>query len=346
MGKLEVNSGLFGIITTVQEPTRSVLHLVRCLSRAGGTLVAVGDRKGPAEFDVEGCRFFPLEAQLQLDFELARKLPIGHYTRKNLGYLIAIQQGARCIYETDDDNAPMREWCPRSEIVQASSIGRNDWINVYSYFTGGRIWPRGFPLERLKAAFSRQPMNPTAPISAASPIQQGLVNNSPDVDAIWRLVLDEPFDFELAPSVRLTPGSWCPFNSQSTWWWPVAYPLLYLPSQCSFRMTDIWRSFVAQRCLWELGLGVVFHAPEVVQERNQHNLLRDFLDEIPGYTRNAEMVPILEGLRLEKGQDAVLSNLLACYRALAGAGFFPEYELTLVSAWINDIQRATLRTRC
>ena len=131
-----------------------------------------------------------------------------------------------------------------------------------------------------------------------APIQQGLANNSPDVDAVWRLVLDEEFTFSEGPSVLLRPGAWCPFNSQTTWWWPEAYPLLYLPSYCSFRMTDIWRSFVAQRCLWETGNGVVFHGPEVFQERNLHSLSSDFEAEIPGYLGNASIAHTLEQLHL------------------------------------------------
>ena len=31
---------------------------------------------------------------------------------------------------------------------------------------------------------------------------------------------------------------------------------------------------------------LVFHTAEVVQERNVHRLIRDFEDEIPGYTNN------------------------------------------------------------
>ena len=118
------------------------------------------------------------------------------------------------------------------------------------------------------------------PMSAPkrAPIQQGLVNGSADVDAIWRLVMDREFFFEPRASVFLEPGNWCPFNTQTTWWWPVAYPLLYIPSYCSFRMCDIWKSFVAQRCLWELDMGIVFHAPEVYQDRNVHDLMRDFRD--------------------------------------------------------------------
>ncbi len=212
------------------------------------------------------------------------------------------------------------------------------WVNVYRYFSEDRIWPRGFPLDGLSESFNQRPET-GATRRCQAPIQQGLANNSPDVDAVWRLVLDRPFDFDDGPSVYLSAGSWCPFNSQSTWWFPVAYPLMYLPSYCSFRMTDIWRSFVAQRCLWELGFGVVFHAPEVLQERNEHNLMRDFADEVPGYTRNRELVSLLEGLKLAPGVDAVSANLLTCYRALVDAQFFAEDELELVAAWNSDLER-------
>jgi len=119
--------------------------------------------------------------------------------------------------------------------------------------------------------------------------------------------------------------------------------LLYLPSYCSFRMTDIWRSFIAQRCLWEMGCGVVFHPPEVVQERNKHNLMRDFADEIPGYTRNKEFVLLLEGLTLETGVASVSSNLQHCYEALIRAGFFPEKELVLVNTWLEDLQKLRVK---
>jgi hypothetical protein len=149
--------------------------------------------------------------------------------------------------------------------------------------------------------------------------------------------LDREITFRNDPSVVVPPGTWCPFNSQTTWWWPVAFPLLYLPSCCSFRMTDIWRSFVAQRCLWEFGAGVVFHAPEVVQQRNTHVLLRDFEDEIPGYLANERMVSILGGLSLGRGPASVGSNLLRCYEALVGQGFLPSAEMPLVEAWLRDL---------
>src|SRR5262249_28514451 len=119
-------------------------------------------------------------------------------------------------------------------------------------------------------------------------------------------------------------------------------PLLYLPSRCSFRMTDIWRSFVAQRCLWEMGHSLVFHPPEVIQMRNVHNLQRDFADEVTGYLKNGEIATRLASLELAPGAGA-LDNLVRCYEALVQAGIFPRDELTLVEAWVNDLDE--LRSR-
>ena len=151
------------------------------------------------------------------------------------------------------------------------------------------------------------------------------------------MTLDCEFYFEARPSIQLPPGQWCPFNSQTTWWWPDAYPLLYLPSFCSFRMTDIWRGFVAQRCLWELGAGLVFHPPEVIQQRNVHNLQRDFDDEVPGYVGNDRLVAALQALDLEPGVAGVGRNLLKCYECLVAENLIPNDELPLVNSWLEDL---------
>lgn len=335
-----MNKRMLAVITTIQRPTESVVQLSSILRGMDSTLIVVGDQKGPADFNLEGVQFLSLAAQRKTDFLLAGELPTGHYARKNIGYLAAIKQGASSIYETDDDNAPLAGWEPRAEIVGAVEIKERGWVNAYRRFSEEWIWPRGFPLDALADSFSNIPSLAEQTIPVRAPIQQGLVNNSPDVDAIWRLVMDRSFAFQVGPSVLLPAGAWCPFNSQSTWWFPVAYPLMYLPSFCSFRMTDIWRSFIAQRCLWELDLGVVFHAAEVVQQRNEHDLMRDFKDEVPGYLRNRELALKLEGLRLERGADAVSTNLVSCYEELVKAEFFPEKELELVNAWRSDYEKA------
>ena len=335
---MSARPGLFAVVTTIQAPTPAVRELHRRLVAAGGRLVVAGDKKGPAAFDLPDCDFLSLDAQRASGFGLAEALPTGHYARKNVGYLHAIRAGAACLYETDDDNAPLATWTPRAETVaNVRRVSGAGWTNVYRQFTDDpQIWPRGFPLERLA-----DPVAPCAPAGAPvrAPIQQGLVNGSPDVDAVWRLTQDRPFDFEPLAPVALGPGQWCPFNTQSTWWWPAAYPLLYVPSHCSFRMCDIWKSVIAQRCLWALGAGVVFHAPEVVQDRNPHDYRRDFADEVPGYLHNARIAEILAGLSLASGAAAVADNLRACYAALVAENIFPPDELGLVAAWLADLER-------
>jgi len=212
-------------------------------------------------------------------------------------------------------------------------------VNACRYFTSDLIWPRGFPLSEV-----RSDVPETRTVAAVrSPIQQGLANGSPDVDAVWRLILDRNFAFSDGAPVVLEAGNWCPFNTQSTWWWPIAYPLLYLPSYCSFRTCDIWKSFIAQRCLWELGYGITFHAPEVFQDRNQHDLDRDFADEVPGYTRNKEIANVLSRLQLGSGEAQIGDNLHRCYEALVAAGIFPSAELELVELWLENVRLAATR---
>jgi len=333
------------VITTIQTPTPSVLDLHKHLKKAGGRLIIAGDKQGPLSWDLPSSDFLSLSDQLSAGFSLAAVLPTGHYARKNIAYLEAIRRGATCIYETDDDNAPMKGWMPRQRHVSdirriASPMGQEAddtarWVNIYKLFTDELIWPRGLPLD----AIHPPPPETSVRHQADAPIQQGLVNNSPDVDAIWRLTMDRPFEFKNNRSVYLEPGNWCPFNTQSTWWWPLAYPLMYIPSHCSFRMCDIWKSFIAQYCLWPMGLGVAFHSPEVAQERNPHDLMRDFNDEIPGYTLNHRFPEILSALRLSPSPADVAENLRQCYGALIEEAIFPTEEMPLVDAWINDVHR-------
>lgn len=339
---------LSAVITTIQEPTRSVSQLVDKLVHYQATLIVAGDIKGPPHYSPPEknpgwpVSFLSLEEQQDGSYALGAALPTKHYARKNIAYLQAIAGGATCIYETDDDNAPIASWGPRTETVSdCLIIGRSEaprWINVYRYFSEENIWPRGLPLNRISQAVPEPELTAQ---TVCSPIQQGLVNGSPDVDAIWRLVMDHPFDFDDKPSVYLSPGNWCPFNTQSTWWWPVAYPLLYIPSYCSFRMCDIWKSFIAQRCLWAMEMGITFHAPEVYQDRNIHDLQRDFEDEIPGYTRNHKIADWLMEQDLHPEPERMGDNLKQCYEALIQHDIFPEKEMTLVNLWLEDLAQAT-----
>lgn len=329
----------FIVVTTIQRPTACMATLADHARRLDLRWLVIGDCKGPDTFEAPPAELVTIEAQRDLPLKLAAILPEKHYARKNLGYLLAVRRGAGCIYETDDDNAPINGWHVRSREVEAHRLharGDAKWVNIYEAFTAEHIWPRGLPITRVRDRLDDGYTIAAEPARAIAPIQQGLANGSPDVDAVWRLVLDHDITFDDTPNLLLPRGVWCPFNSQNTWWWPEAFPLLYLPSHCSFRMTDIWRSFVAQRCLWELGYELEFHRADVHQSRNEHNLLRDFDDETVGYLRNEEIRSLLDELPLSPGPAHVKENLFRCYLALVEAGIVGAEELELVNAWIED----------
>jgi hypothetical protein len=269
----------------------------------------------------------------------AKICPLGHYARKNIGYLLAMRSEACLILETDDDNIPRTEfWRDRHLRVRAPLFNAEGWVNIYRYFTDALIWPRGLPLDAIRG--SLPPLESLALQDLTCPIQQGLADENPDVDAIYRLVLPLPQNFRADRQVALGAGSWCPFNSQNTAWWPQAYPLLYLPAYCSFRMTDIWRSFVAQKIAWVNSWNVLFHGPNVWQERNDHNLMRDFADEVPGYLNNRSMCEALNSLNLEPGIEAIPANLERCYQSLVSHGWVGKQELMLLEAWLKDLTPA------
>jgi hypothetical protein len=81
---------------------------------------------------------------------------------------------------------------------------------------------------------------------------------------------------------------------------------------------------------------MLFHEATVWQERNEHNLLRDFSDEVPGYLHNGAMARALEELDLKIGPQHLAENLLRCYQLLTDRGWVGKEELPLVEAWVSD----------
>ncbi len=325
------------VITSIANDKHPVLALFarECVQR-NVPFILIGDTNSPKEFELAGCSFWSIEKQQQLSFKLAALAPIKHYSRKNMGYLLAIKDGADEIIETDDDNIPKSTfWVSKNRSAKGHSFKNSGWVNVYAYFTKTIIWPRGFPIENVK----------DKPLVLSSlglevlecPIQQGLADENPDVDALYRLTHPLPVNFELKNRLILSANAWSPFNSQNTHWFKEAFPLMYLPSYCSFRMTDIWRSYVAQRIAWECGWSILFHEPTVWQERNEHNLMKDFEDEIPGYINNSKICKELGELKLKVGKENIFENLVSCYQCLVEIEVIGSAELVLLDAWIKDL---------
>lgn len=325
------------VVTSIAAPNDILKTLAQGCREHNYEFIVIGDVASPPDFQLDGCRFYGLNDQYDTGLALAQLCPTKHYARKNLGYLLALRDGVTTILETDDDNIPYESfWSPRQRNHTIATLSAQGWVNIYRYFSDANMWPRGFPLDRVK---DELPLFESLRVESVDcPIQQGLANENPDVDAIYRLVSQLPQSFRDDRRIALGEKSWCPFNSQNTYWCRDAFPLMYLPAYCSFRMTDIWRSFVAQRIAWANNWSVLFQEPNVWQERNEHNLMRDFRDEVPGYLNNVSICEELEKLPLKSGLEHIGENLQVCYEKLISMELVDRKELELVNAWLSDLR--------
>ncbi|MDW7555714.1 DUF288 domain-containing protein (plasmid) [Azospirillum brasilense] len=328
------------VVTSINHPTFCLKEFSSGAESHHTDVIVIGDRRSPEDFYLENCNFLSLSEQEQQFPQFSNILPVNSYARKNIGYLVALKSGINHIIDTDDDNAPYSNfWVPRSKIVSGRLVERDGWVNAYAYFSDALIWPRGLPLDQIRSPDAAPPAGRT--VEHVCPVQQGLADDNPDVDAVYRLILPLPIKFRNEKDIILSPGSWCPFNSQNTHWWPEAFPLMYLPSYCSFRMTDIWRSFVAQRILWANNWSVSFHSSTVYQDRNEHNLMRDFEQEVSGYINNNRIAETLSVLDIHPGIQNHGDNLRKCYSSLVKIGVIGPEELPLLDAWIEEVEGYT-----
>jgi hypothetical protein len=104
--KLSKECTKFIIVTSINLPTSNIKYMNDAFY--SWCLIVVGDEKTPKDWEYKNIYFLSLEDQLALanKFKIINLLPKNSYLRKILGYLVAIENQAENIYETDDDNLP------------------------------------------------------------------------------------------------------------------------------------------------------------------------------------------------------------------------------------------------
>lgn len=318
------------IITTINPKSRAIESFEQ---KKDWHIVIVGDKKSKFIGSSENLTFLSMKDQQNLGFKLAKVCPFNHYTRKNMGYLYAIQNGADIIFDTDDDNFPYDDWETPTFTGEYSLVSENIFINIFRYFSNEQIWPRGFPLDEINKEKQHE-LKITKNKKLEIGLWQGMTDIDPDVDAIFRILhSNKKIMFQNKKGVFLQKGFYCPTNSQNTFWNKKAFPYLYLPATVSFRFTDILRGYIAQRLMWEQNLHTGFSKSTVFQERNVHDLINDFKDEVECYLNIKPIVYILDRLDLESEPMEAIKKV---YRVLQKKGFVKKVELSILDAWIQD----------
>ncbi len=317
------------VITTINKPTKGIAEF----ARTGFDLIVVGDKKTPPDYRRLDCIFLDLQAQQRMFPAFSENLPLNNYARKNAGYAYALAHGYDLIAESDDDNVPLPGWGEEPTGFSRTVVSP-EHPNIYKLYTKEHIWPRGFPLDEIRAKKEIRTENRE---SNKIHIVQGLVNGNPDVDAIFRLVSEKPVDdlqFENNGNYALDKGVWSPFNSQNTFWTDKsAFPWLYLPITVPFRCTDIYRSYIAQYAVWEYGGRLGFTEASVFQDRNAHDLMEDFRDEVQMHQNFYRIKSVLQDVGFRKdGED-----LIRIYTALHKKDVVSSPELKAAAEWTNIV---------
>jgi hypothetical protein len=318
----------FIVITTINGLTEAIKKYTSS-KFSDWQVIVVGDNKTPYIKSFGNLTFLSVQDQEKLGYHVIKNIPYNQYCRKNIGYLYAMKNDAEIIYETDDDNHPYNDWkVPNDFNVTYRSL-ESDFVNICTLYTKKpkKIWPRGFPLELITTENKLEMTVSQARIKPG--VIQTLADNDPDVDAIYRLVSSKPVKFYKDFDVILAPGTFTPFNSQSTFWNKETFSFMYFPMYVGWRFADILRGYITQKLLWDIDSVLGYSSPIVYQERNPHNYMVDFNQELVLYNSIMPTINTIKSLNKP--------SIVDIYTELYKAGIVKREEIRALKLWLKSI---------
>ncbi len=269
----------------------------------------VGDNKTPkscgelaSEITQKGLETVYLNIQQQDDWgkrclDFYKRIPYNNETRRNIGYLHALEDKCEILISIDDDNFPSDDDLVGCHI-QTGKQWKNDLLsetsgfhNVCEYLEispNRRIFPRGFPF-RLRG-------NPNTPkkIPAGNDtvvgVTAGLWLSDPDVDATtWLNGKVSGTAYKGDRLQVLDQQTWSPVNTQNTSLVRELIPAYLcipmgwdVPGGTIQRYGDIWGGYFLQALMKGTKYHIAFGRPIVDHRRNPHDYVDDLRFEYWG----------------------------------------------------------------
>ena len=326
----------WAVVTTIHAPTISIHKVVE---QPIFCVVIVADLKTPTKdyLELESARvhFLSVEKQKKMqDMVITDKLPWNHFGRKNLGYLYAIQHGADVIFDFDDDNELISD-IPSNTSEPWLMADNTQVFNPYPAFVELEdvAWPRGFPLTQIQNVSTRKVLSPTVDVHIG--VIQSLANYDPDMDAIWRLTRKLPLYFDSDKRIVVPSGTYSSYNAQAT----IHYALwgTLLPVSVHGRVSDIWRSYIMQRLMHDVGQVVGFVSPFVKQIRNAHNYQGDYMSERPLYEKTEALVRVLS--QWKSISHSFEKRFIELFVELYERDFIEIKDVYMAYEWINTLRQ-------
>ena len=276
-----------------------------------------GDNKSPAtsyddaaDVSREGLKTTFLTIKAQHDYlkaypEVDRMVPENSDNRRNVAYLMALEEGADVIISVDDDNLPADDvdfvgehLCVGEDVRLPEAAGHNGWYNLCDLLLPRMpdLYPRGFPYR-----FRHENTGTVGePVGGRLGVNVGLWRDDPDSDAIARLYCKPHVERADGRQVLLGTGVRCPINTQNTALSREAMTAYYylrmgenLRGMRIDRFGDIFSGYFLQVCAEAVGDRIRIGSPVADHRRNSHNLLVDLYHELAGIMVIEDMASFL-----------------------------------------------------
>jgi reversibly glycosylated polypeptide len=225
------------------------------------------------------------------------RIPYNNETRRNIGYLHALEDGCQTLISIDDDNFPTdddlvgfhkntgKHW---NGLMINEESGFHNICEYLSTKPDRQIFPRGFPF-RLRG-FPNQNIRKKGSGNPKIGVTAGLWLSDPDVDATTWLNGKIKGISYLGEDVHvLDHSTWSPVNTQNT---SVTRELIpaYLcvpmgwsvPGGSIQRYGDIWGGYFLQALMKNTDFHIAFGRPIVDHRRNPHDYVDDLRYEYWG----------------------------------------------------------------
>jgi len=287
-------------------------------------IIVIGDLKTPLDIDSfinkinesgYKVRYFDIPSQekwLDKFPDLKKIVPYNSDNRRNIGYLMAVENGAEIIILVDDDNYPiesvdfLKEHSIVGQTINFEAVSdESKWFNICSMIKFNperKIYPRGYPYSKRFKDGKITKTKKTGKII----INEGLWLQDPDIDSITRLAEDVKGVEVLSESVVLDKGIFSPINSQNTAFHKDALPCSYfvlmggnINGLVIERYGDIWFGYFAKKIIDHMGGFVRFGSPVALHKRNTHNILKDLKQEFWAIQFSEYLVDFIENVKLD-----------------------------------------------
>ena len=342
------------VITTINSPSPLIFKLLLKITDTF-KIVVIGDIKTNDE-EWKKLKFknkliyLSIKDQLNLCYNIIKYIPFNSYSRKNIGYLYAIDNGAKEIYEIDDNinNNNLEELNNIFKVngnydkFSVIKSNRTQMINPYYYFGLRNIWPRGFRLGDIGKDSINEFINVILTQTNIKPlVYQRLINGEPDIDSLFlqtRIKNNSMIDIYFSKNNPLLylPGNYIPINSKNTKYLYDVFPTLPLFTTVNKKVSDIWRGFIMQKYIWGYNGVVLFDYSSSYKKSKLFLNNSEFLKDKNLYYNLDIFLNILEK-DLYKDINNQKTFLITIIENLVNNKIIKENDLNMYKAFIQDL---------